>query len=105
VIETYYDPPGPRCTGEIKAIVDHAIKIIGTQYTQVGTSAQGSAVKLDGSVVTVPTFGIDPVGDALFFRQLQQQHGTSMYQHLLNTPVVIPPSVGQLRAARATLLG
>jgi hypothetical protein len=104
VIETYYDP-APRCTGEIKAIVDHAIKIIGTQYAQVGTSAQGSAVKLDGSVVTVPTFGIDPVGDALFFRQLQQQHGTSMYQHLLNTPVVIPPSVGQLRAARATLLG
>jgi len=103
VIETYYDP-SPRCTSELKAIVDKAISLVGTQYVQVGTAAEGSAVKLDGSPVVQPTFGLDPVGDALFFRQLQQQHATSMYQHLLNTPVVVSATVGKMRAVKSTLL-
>jgi hypothetical protein len=103
VVETYYDP-APKCTNELKALVEKAISLVGTQYVQVGTADQGSAVKLDGSPVVQPTFGLDLVGDALFFRQLQQQHATSMYQQLLNQPRVVSPTVGKLKAATSTLM-
>jgi hypothetical protein len=103
VIETYY-VPSPRCTGEIKGIVDKAIGIVGTQYVQVGTANQESAIKLPGTTVVQPTFGLDLIGDALFLRQLQQQPAPSMYQQLLQAPQMISAAVGKVRAVKALLL-
>ena len=96
VLAGYYQP-SPLCTGEIKAVVRAAVRAVGTQYAQLGTDADGSAVKLGGSVVTAQALGLDPVADELYFQQLEQQHATSMYQRLINTPIATG-YVAKLRA-------
>lgn len=99
MVETYY-VPDPTCTDEIRAVVIGAHTAVGAQYAQVGTDADGSAIKLTGSVTAVAKLGplLDPIVDEQFFQQLLQQHATSMYQHLLNVPIATGDAA-RLRAA------
>jgi hypothetical protein len=81
VIEGYYKP-SPECTDEIKAVVQVARNAVSGQYQQLGTEGE-SAIRLEGTVVQLPAFGLNPIGDRLFLQQLLQQHETSVYQRLI----------------------
>jgi hypothetical protein len=90
----------PLCTHEIRAVVTGAHNTVGAQYVQVGTDADGSARKLQGSVQPIAKLGppLDPIVDEQFLQQLLQQHGTAMYQHLIGAPIATP-SAAKLRVA------
>jgi hypothetical protein len=92
-IKTYYDP-FPPCPGDIKDVIDLAQGFVGTKYAQVGTSAQGSAVKLPGHILfsapQAAAIATDPVGDALFLYEAYLQHGTATYASLLNAAPILP---------------
>jgi hypothetical protein len=83
-IETYYQPK-PHCPTYIKDIIDEAQAHIGTEYTQVGSTAHGSAVSLKGHVEPWNSWwDLDPTGTAQFAHQVGIQHGTATYLGLLS---------------------
>ena len=87
VVESYYTP-SPSCTDDIKALIGAVQAIVGTRYAQVGTLDQKSAIPLTARVLAGPTGAapIDPIGDTLFFFELQRQHATTTYLQLLQAP-------------------
>jgi hypothetical protein len=91
-IETYYPPLLP-CPSEITAAVNFAAGKVGSEYAQLGTSTNGSAVPLPGSFIDPFNLGrapslISPIGDTLFLLEAGQQHLTTNYQRLLGVPMV-----------------
>ena len=91
-VETYYPPLLP-CPSDIKDVINFAIGKVGSEYAQLGTAADGSAVELPGSFLdpfdlesTVAEF--TPIGDTLFLLEAAQQHHPTTYQKLLNAPPV-----------------
>jgi hypothetical protein len=91
-IETYYPPLLP-CPSEITAAVNSAAGKLGSEYAQLGTSNNGSAVSLPGSFINPFNLGqarslISPIGDTLFLLEAGQQHLTTNYQRLLGVPMV-----------------
>ena len=91
-IETYYPPQLP-CPSDLRAVVNFAAGKVGSEYAQLGTSINGSAVPLPGSFMNPFNLGqaraaISPIGDTLFLLEAGQQHLTTTYQHLLGVPMV-----------------
>lgn len=91
-IETYYPPLLP-CPSDIKAVVDFAARKVGSEYAQLGTSANGSAIELPGKFLSPfdfeETFAeFSPIGDTLFLLEAARQHHPTTYQNLLGLPVV-----------------
>ncbi|MGC2201230.1 MAG: lipase family protein [Stellaceae bacterium] len=91
-IETYYPPQLP-CPSDLRAAVNYAAGKVGSEYAQLGTSSNGSAVSLPGSFIDPLNFGqaraaISPIGDTLFLLEAGQQHLTTTYQRLLGVPMV-----------------
>jgi hypothetical protein len=105
-IEQLYQP-FPPCPGDIKWLIQKALKAVGTEYVQVGTDAQGSARPLPGHFLFWPpgpkaamaaeapaaaqpedltAVGINIVGDAAFLYELALQHGSYAYLDLLGAP-------------------
>jgi hypothetical protein len=82
-IENLYNP-SPACTDELKMLIGLAGSIVGTNYTQPGTT-KPSIYPLDGTVIPPPAapFPLDPLTDSQFLFELNQQHATSMYLKLL----------------------
>jgi hypothetical protein len=105
-VTTYYPPLVP-CPSDIGKIVVRAETAVGGKYCQLGEPAAGSAVELDGTVVT-PTraprarAGLNPHENALFLWEAGQQHACTTYQILLQTPLMLP-AVGKLKHALAAL--
>ena len=98
VIETYYTP-FPPCTPEIKQVIEDAATFVGTDYAQVGTAEQGSAVALPGQIVAgAAAAALHPIVDALFLYEVAQQHASTTYLRLLAAPP-IPAAVAKLRGA------
>ena len=88
--------PAPPCTPEMKALIDWAQARVAGEYMQVS-----AAVELHGQVL--------PPSDALevesreniaFFNEVDYQHGTETYMHLLAAPVT-PTVLAKLRSALA----
>jgi hypothetical protein len=92
LVETYY-PPRLPCPSAVKHLVNFAARYVGSNYAQLGTVANSSAVKLSGSFINplgldAATSGISPVDDTLFLLEVEQQHHPITYQRLLNMPPV-----------------
>jgi hypothetical protein len=105
-IETYY-PPLVSCPPDITKIVNRAEGAVAGKYVQLGELAVGSAVKLDGTIIT--PFGVQPgrldldsFENALFLWEAAQQHTCTTYQALLHTPFTVP-AVGKVKRALAAL--
>jgi hypothetical protein len=79
-ITKYYDP-APACTTEIKKLVDLALSKVRGLYAQVGTSPQGSAVALSGTVGNFHVLNI--TDDWRFVDEANKQHVNSTYESLL----------------------
>jgi hypothetical protein len=105
-VMTYYPPLVP-CPSDIDRIVVRAEAAVGGKYCQLGEPAAGSAVELDGTIVT-PTraprarASLNPFENALFLWEAGQQHACTTYQMLLQTPLTLP-AVGKLKQALAAL--
>jgi hypothetical protein len=105
-VTTYY-PPLVSCPPDIDEIVVRAETAVGGKYCQLGDLAAGSAVELDGTVVTPlgapqARAGLNPFENALFLWEAGQQHACTTYQMLLQTPLTLP-AVGKLKHALAAL--
>jgi hypothetical protein len=103
-IMTYY-PPLVSCPSAIHKIVARAETAVGGKYCQLGEIAEGSAVELDGTIVTPlrapqARAGLNPFENALFLWEADQQHACTTYQMLLQTPLTLP-TVGKLKQALA----
>jgi len=99
-VETYY-PPLVSCTPDITRIIDRAETAVAGKYTQLGELSVGSAIELNGTLVT--PFGahrgrLEPNAfeNALFLWEAAQQHACTTYQTLLQTPLTLP-AVGKLK--------
>jgi hypothetical protein len=91
-VETYYPPLLP-CPSDIKDVINFAVGKVGSEYAQLGTATDGSAVELPGSFLdpfdlesTIAEF--TPIGDTLFLLEAAQQHHPTTYQKLLNAPPI-----------------
>jgi hypothetical protein len=86
-IETYY-PPFVNCPSDIQSTINWAqSQISGKNYTQVGTDAQQSVIKLAGQILFGPaTAGavLSPIDDILFGLEALWQHGGANYLNLLS---------------------
>lgn len=84
-VETYYQPK-PQCPDDIKLLVDEGVKIVGTEYVQVGTKAAGSEHPLPGQVIPWNSFfgNLDPTGNVEYAHQVAEQHATTTYMRLLS---------------------
>ena len=103
---TYY-PPLVSCPPDVDKIVVRAETAVGGKYCQLGDLALGSAVELDGTVITplrAPRgrARLNPHENALFLWEAGQQHACTTYQMLLQTPLMLP-AVGKLKQALAAL--
>jgi hypothetical protein len=104
-VMTYY-PPLVSCPSDIDKIVVRAEAAVGGKYCQLGEAAAGSAVELDGTVVTPmrrapqARAGLNPFENALFLWEAAQQHACTTYQMLLQTPLMLL-AVGKLKHALA----
>jgi hypothetical protein len=104
-IATYYTP-SPRCPDYVQDIVVEGQKDVGSEYVQVGTADQGSAVALPGTVVPWWSWwDLDLTGTAQFVHQVEVQHATATYLGLLSTAPTVAATVklaaiGARRAAR-----
>jgi lipase (class 3) len=100
-ITRLYDP-APGCTTQMKALVDWAQQRVAGEYRQVGTRDNKSALQLRGSVQgeTPLPAGAQTMDNAVFFSQVDYQHGTETYMRLLGAPV-IPTWVAKLSGALA----
>jgi Lipase (class 3) len=105
-VETYY-PPLVSCSSEITRLIGRAEAAVAGKYCQLGEVAAGSAIELDGSLLT--PFGayrgrLEPNAfeNALFLWEAGQQHACTTYQALLQTPLMVP-EVGRLKQALAVL--
>jgi hypothetical protein len=101
-VEALYVPQ-PRCTDELRLLIELTKAFVGSNYVQVGTPANQSAYPLQGQVIAVPPtlVPLDPQVDALFADELGLQHATSLYLKLLGaTPT--PPIVAKLRGMALT---
>ena len=87
-IATYYQP-APLCPTYVQDIIAEARKDVGTEYVQVGTAAQGSAVPLQGKVIPWWSWwDLDPTGTVPFAHQVAEQHHPATYMSLLSgTPM------------------
>jgi hypothetical protein len=101
-------PATARLSGfpsDIDGIVVRAETAVGGKYCQLGKPAAGSAVELDGTVVTPlrasrARAGLNSFENALFLWEAGQQHACTTYQMLLQTPLTLP-AVGKLKQALA----
>jgi len=91
-VETYYPPLLP-CPSDIKDVINFPIGKVGSEYAQLGTAADGSAVELPGRFLdpfdlesTIAEF--TPIGDTLFLLEAAQQHHPTTYQRLLDAALV-----------------
>jgi triacylglycerol lipase len=105
-VMTYY-PPLVSCPSDIDKVVVRAEAAVGGKYCQLGEPAAGSAVELDGTVVTPlraprARAELNPFENALFLWEAAQQHACTTYQMLLQTPLMLP-AVGKLKHALAAL--
>jgi Lipase (class 3) len=105
-VETYYPPLVP-CPSDISKIIGRAENAVGANYYQLGELAVGSAIELQGTIITPfgahrGRMGLDPFEDALFLWEADQQHACTTYQALLQTPLTIP-AVGRVERALAAL--
>ena len=92
-IATYFSP-SPRCPDYLKEIIAQGERDVGTEYVQVGTVAQGSAVALTGHVVPWSSWwNLDPTGTAQFAHQVGEQHATATYLGLLAAPPMMGATV------------
>jgi hypothetical protein len=105
-VETYY-PPLVSCPSDISKIIGRAENAVGARYYQLGELAEGSAIELQGTIIT--PFGahrgrmeLDPFEDALFLWEAAQQHACTTYQALLQTPLTVP-AVGRVKRTLAAL--
>jgi hypothetical protein len=111
-ITTYY-APSPHCPEDVTLIIDEAVKFVGTEYVQVGTSVAGSVVPLTGHVIAWDTWigNLDPTGNVEFAHQVAEQHATSTYASLLSAAPTVAASLkvrslaSRVRARRAALVG
>jgi Lipase (class 3) len=97
-IETYYQPV-PSCPQDLKDLINFAQGQVGSEYVQVGSANDGTAIALPGHLIFFgggTTAAIDPIGDALFLYEVAQQHHGSTYQALLQSPQV-PAEQAKLR--------
>jgi len=95
--------PAPPCTQQMQSLIDWAQVRVAGEYAQVGSMGNGSAVLLRGQVSppraprTARSFD-----NVAFFREVDYQHGTDMYQQLMGTPVT-PPWLANLERAFAAV--
>jgi hypothetical protein len=97
-IESYFQP-FPSCPRDIKDLINWAQGVVTGEYTQVGSTSDGTAIALPGHLIFLShatALGIDPIGDALFLYEAAQQHHGATYQALLQAPQV-PASRAKLR--------
>jgi Lipase (class 3) len=103
-VETYY-PPLVSCPPDISKIVGRADNAVAGKYVQLGELAAGTAIELDGTVVTPfaahrGRLKPNTFENALFLWEAGQQHACTTYQALLQTPLMVP-AVGMLKQAVA----
>jgi hypothetical protein len=105
-IETYFPPLLP-CPSDIKDVVEFAAGKVGSEYVQLGTRVNGSAVELSGVFLNSFDFELNaitlsPVEDTLFLLEAAQQHHPTTYQKLLSAPPV-SAATAKLKRIVATL--
>lgn len=100
-IATYYQP-APLCPEYIKEIIAEAEKDVGSDYVQVGTAEQGSAIALPGSVMPWWSWwDLDPTGTVPFAHQVLEQHHPATYLSLMSgSPTLAGASKLQAMGAR-----
>jgi Lipase (class 3) len=105
-VETYYPSLVP-CPSDISRIIGRAEDTVGGKYYQLGELAVGSAIELQGTIITPfgahrGRMGLDPFENALFLWEAAQQHACTTYQALLQTPLTVP-ALGRVRRTLAAL--
>lgn len=105
-VETYYPPLVP-CPSDISKIIGRAENAVGANYYQLGELVVGSAIELQGTIIT--PFGahrgrmeLNPFENALFLWEAAQQHACTTYQTLLQTPLMVP-TIGRVKRALTAL--
>ena len=93
------------CPPDISSVIARAENAVAGKYVQLGELAVGSAIELDGTLVT-PLGGYrgrlkpNAFENAVFLWEAGQQHACTTYQALLKTPLMVP-AIGTLKQALA----